>query len=86
MLSPTEVRTTVHGLVTDLLRETGPDVPELTGTEELHTLGLSSLALARLILELEEAVGFDPFEQDAVLSDVRSLNDLVTVYQRGLAA
>lgn len=86
MLTTTEIRAMVHKVVSDLLAETQTDVPVLTGKEELHSLGLGSLMLARLVIELEATIGVDPFEQDVVISDVRSLDDLVTVYERGLAA
>ena len=86
MLTNAQVRTTVHEVVIDLLRENQTEAPALTGREELHTLGLSSLTLARLVIELEAAIGVDPFAEDVVISDVRSLDDLVSVYERGLAA
>ncbi|WBO63438.1 phosphopantetheine-binding protein [Streptomyces camelliae] len=86
MLKTTEVRTTVYHVVTGLMRESNPEAPEPTGGEELNTLGLDSLTLARLIIELEAATGVDPFSEDVVLSDVRCLDDLVDVYERALAA
>ncbi|MFJ5532629.1 phosphopantetheine-binding protein [Streptomyces sp. NPDC093261] len=86
MLKTTEVRTIVYEVVTALLREDSPEVPEVSGDQELSALGLSSLTLARLVIELEAATGVDPFSEDVVLSDVRYLDDLVGVYERALAA
>ncbi|MFI9648084.1 phosphopantetheine-binding protein [Streptomyces sp. NPDC052040] len=86
MLKTTDVRTLVHQLVTGILREEAPDLPEPTGQEELAALGLTSLMLARLVIELEAATGADPFSEDVVLSDVRYLDDLAGVYERALAA
>ncbi|GHE14466.1 acyl carrier protein [Streptomyces alanosinicus] len=86
MLKTTEVRTIVYEVVAALLREDSPEVPELSGDQELSALGLSSLTLARLVIELEAATGVDPFSEDVVLSDARHLDDLVGVYERALAA
>jgi acyl carrier protein len=80
MLSTHDVRAAVCEEIRSLLAESHDSVPELTGTESLIGLGLSSLTLARLLLQLEERTGYDPFTEDVVISDVRSVDDLVAAY------
>jgi len=83
-----DIRATVTSQIRDLLAESvGEDqVPEITGEARLHELGLTSLLLARLIISLEMELGSDPFtEGDAVISDVRTVDDLIAVYERALS-
>lgn len=86
MLTRSEIRSTVYSEIIDLLAEAGTEVGGLTGAEPLHELNLSSLLLARLIIQLESAVGVDPFAEHAVLSDVGSVDELVAVYEDATAA
>jgi acyl carrier protein len=81
MLIATDVRDVVHEQIQSLLTEANGSAPPLSGAENLHELGLSSLMLARLIIQLEGELGVDPFAEDAVLADVRTVQDLVAVYQ-----
>lgn len=90
MLEATETTTDVRAVVTahirELLTEGGEPAPEITGTAALHELGLSSLMLARLLIHNENALDVDPFtEGDAVISDIRTVDDLVAAYETALA-
>ncbi len=58
---------------------------DLAGPEQLHELGLTSLLLARLVIELEERLGVDPFADQAEVFDARTVDALVAVYRRALA-
>ncbi len=85
MLAKTDVRTVVVREINTLLLEDSDEMEKLTGDEELHELALNSLMLARLVIELEAAVGVDPFLQgDMTISDIRSVNDLIAAYQGAL--
>jgi acyl carrier protein len=86
MLAAADVRTVVHQQIQDLMIEAHIEVTPLTGQELLHELGVNSLMLARLIIQLEAELGIDPFAKDVVISDVRSVNDMVNAYEGTSAA
>jgi acyl carrier protein len=75
----------VHQEIHDLLVEAKGTIEPLTGQEQLHQLGVTSLMLARLIIGLETALEVDPFAEDMTLSDVRSVDDLVLAYERAVS-
>lgn len=86
MLTGPDIQATVHREINALLSEAGHPTRELTGAEPLNTLGLSSLLLARLVIQLEEELGADPFEDgEYVISDVRTVEALTGVYAAVLA-
>jgi acyl carrier protein len=88
MLAKADVRDVVLEELAELLEEDLDDeeVPELTGEEELTELQLNSLALSRLLVRLEAAVGADPFaEGDLSIVDVRRVVDLVAAYENAVA-
>jgi acyl carrier protein len=82
MLTSTEIRSTVlEEIEALLLEETDEPVP-LSGRETVLELALNSLSLARLIIQLEAAIGVDPFTSgDKEISDMRSVDDLVSAYE-----
>jgi|RhiMethySRZTD1v2_1073278.scaffolds.fasta_scaffold841281_1 hypothetical protein len=88
MLAKVDVRAAVLEELFDLLeedREDEEEVPELTGQEELSSLGLNSLALARLLIRLEDAVGADPFaDGELSIVDVHRVTDLVAAYENAV--
>jgi acyl carrier protein len=45
---------------------------------------MGSLLLARLIITLEAELGVDPFAEDVLISDVRTVGELVAVYREAL--
>jgi acyl carrier protein len=62
------------------------DPAAITADARLHDAGVNSLMLARLLVQLEAELSVDPFgQEDAAISDVRSVNDLITAYQQALA-
>jgi acyl carrier protein len=82
-----DVHTVVEVEIHELLTESGADAVEIAAQDELVELGLNSLMLARLIIQLETALGVDPFADEiAEIADVRTVNDLVNAYERALAA
>jgi acyl carrier protein len=86
MLTRHDVETVVEEHICSLLTEAGeePDDP-ITGETELHELGINSLTLARLLIALDATFGVDnPFDNNEVLADVRSIGDVVGVYDRAL--
>ncbi|BCY08846.1 phosphopantetheine-binding protein [Actinoplanes sp. L3-i22] len=83
MLKITEVRAAVVAEIEALLLEEDEDTAQVRGTARLHDIGLNSLMLARLIVQLEGVVGGDPFVAGlAEIADVRTVDDLVAAYER----
>jgi acyl carrier protein len=86
VLTQADVRPTVLKEIQDLLLESSDEVVTLNGTETLHDIALDSLLLARLVVQMEAAVGVDPFaREEAAIADMRTVNDLVAAYEKGLA-
>lgn len=86
MLDSMGVRTVVHREIRDLLVESGGDDTAVNDHDQLYELGLNSLMLARLIIQLESEFGIDPFAaEDVVITDIRSVDDLAAIYQLALA-
>ena len=85
MLTTTDITATVHENINALLKEAGRPVTLLTGDEPLARIGLNSLLLARLIIQLEIEFGADPFEEEYVISDVRTVRELTDAYVETLA-
>ena len=54
------------------------------GNEQLGVLGVNSLLLARLIVQLNFELDVDPFAQDATIADIRTISNLVAIYERSL--
>jgi acyl carrier protein len=79
-----DVRVAIEKEIRELLPESDSELGPLTGEEQVHELGLNSLMLARLIIQLESTLGVDPFAQGASLVDARSIDDLVRVYENAL--
>lgn len=86
MLALSDVRAAVVKEIETVLLDDADEISQVTGTEPIHDIGLNSLLLARLIIQLEAAVGVDPFAAgDATLADIRLVNDLVAAYEKGVA-
>ncbi|MFD5075727.1 acyl carrier protein [Streptomyces sp. NPDC058274] len=87
MLDTTAIKAIVLEHISELLKEADVEHGEFTGAEALNAIGLSSLLLARLIIQLEIDLDVDPFaEEDLVISDIRTVDELVEAYARALSA
>jgi acyl carrier protein len=86
MLATNTVRATVHREIRALLQDTDRSVPEFSGDEGLTDLGLTSLLLARLIVQLETEFGVDPFAEEHDVFDARTVDALVGVYEQACRA
>ncbi len=84
MLAPSTIPTVVRNEIHVLLSESGDEIGNLDDNDQLHDLGLNSLLLARLIIQLETELGVDPFAEDMMISDARSVGALVAAYQQAL--
>lgn len=86
MLTKTDVQSIVEKEIRKLLLESNGKADALSAQDELYDLGLNSLMLARLIIQLEAEFGVDPFTEAEAIADVRSVGDLVGAYKRTLDA
>jgi acyl carrier protein len=72
----------IHTLLVELDED---DVVAVEATSALRDLGMDSLMLARLIIELEDDLGVEPFRSgEASVADLRSVGDLAQVYEDAL--
>jgi acyl carrier protein len=80
MLKIDQIRFTVLHDIVHLLDDDDLETDSLTDESRLTDIGLTSLLLARLTVQLEMRLGVDPFAQDLAISDVRTIGDLVAAY------
>lgn len=83
----TDIQTAVEGVIRKVAEERGLTLPALTPASEIvDELGFTSLMVAGLIANLEEALGVDPFQdEDVMITDIRTIGDLCSVYERCLS-
>jgi acyl carrier protein len=80
------VEIAIGNAIVDIVR--GRDIPLLEVRPELHLvhdLGFDSLDLARLVAELEIALGVDPFQYVSATA-VQTVGDVCVAYRRHLSA
>ena len=75
----TAIRTVLH--------DTGRDAKDVAPSMLLSSdLGLDSLDLAQTIVLLERSLGIDPFRSASTSRTVRTVSDLVAIYETALAS
>lgn len=75
------IATAIESVLRDTGRHTKPVEPELLLAADL---GLDSLDLAQTIVLLERSLGIDPFRSAATSRTVRSVSDLIAIYETAL--
>jgi acyl carrier protein len=85
MLRQAEVSAAVQEEIERLLTESTGEAESVAEQDNIYEIGFNSLLLARLLVQLEDAVGIDPFTTGASLGQVRSVAELVDVYKRAIA-
>ena len=79
---PAQIEAAVHSSIRAILVERGEVAPDFDAATHLNAqLGLSSLDLAVLVVELEAALGLDPFAKLVPVTSVRSVGDVVDAYR-----
>lgn len=83
-----DVRAAVERAIVDVLGDLADeDDFSLSADDQLHELGMNSLMLARVIIQLESALEVDPFSENAdsnPIADIRTVGDLSAAYERAL--
>lgn len=64
-----------------LLDEDGDEI-SISAADTLLGVGLNSLLLAQLLIQLEAEFDADPFASDVSIADMRTVGDLVAAYQQ----
>jgi acyl carrier protein len=75
------VATAIESVLRDTGRNTKPVEPPLLLAADL---GLDSLDLAQTIVLLERSLGIDPFRSASTSRTVRTVSDLVSIYETAL--
>jgi acyl carrier protein len=79
---PAQIKAAVHDSIRAILTERGEAAREFDAATYLNAqLGLSSLDLAVLVVELEATLGLDPFANLVPVTSVRSVGDVVDAYR-----
>jgi len=77
----------IQDAIKNLLMEDEHDLSSFSPQDQLVEMGLNSLMFAQLLVELESAVGVDPFADSNVsITDMHSVEDLTTAYSLALHA
>ncbi|MGF6189882.1 acyl carrier protein [Serratia sp. 2723] len=78
MLTQNEISETILKKISRLI---SVDVDDIDIFSTFDQVGLDSLSLAMLLIELEKILKHDPFgEGKALLSDMKSINDIINIY------
>jgi len=77
-----EVTRDIERVIKEIAAQNGMNLPELKDSMAIvDDLGFTSLTVAALIANLEEVFGVDPFmDENVMITDIRTVNDLSSVY------
>ena len=76
------VKSAVIDSIRPLAADNGPPTPDLTDDLVLLDSGLDSLAVAILVVRLEETLGFDPFAEPTDMAYPVTLGDFIRFYEQ----
>ena len=80
-VAATSIRATVISEIQQIAEENKKHLPPLTDDLLLLDSGLDSVAIAILVVRLEEALGFDPFTESDDVAYPVTLGDFIRVYE-----
>jgi acyl carrier protein len=82
----TAVETLIVEEIKALLLDQDSETDAFGLDDSLVKVGLNSLMLAQLLIQLEAELGADPFGDELSITDMRTVRDLVQAYQDALSA
>lgn len=89
MLKTLPSRVEIFGIIREeiekILKDRGETVSVRGSDTLIEGLGFSSLDLAHLLLELDARLEVDPFESFVSITTVRSVDDMIDVYEKFFA-
>lgn len=86
MLADTNIRDLIEARIRALLLDQDSEADTVSADAALSDIGLNSLMLAQLLIQLESALGVDPFQEQQSITDMRTVRDLVDAYEGALAS
>ncbi len=80
------VKAVIESVIKEVAESHDIELKAVKGNLELvDDLGFTSLMVAAIIANLEEELDIDPFEdEDVMITDIVTVDDLVKVYQQSL--
>lgn len=84
----TNVKTVIENVLKEVAETHDIQLSNVKGNLELvDDLGFTSLMVAAIIANLEEELDVDPFEdEDVMITDIVTVDDLIKVYQASVSA
>jgi len=76
------VRETIAATFQDVAREQNRKLEKLTDQLKLLESGLDSISFALIVMKLEDALGYDPFDGDRVVKFPVTYGEFVGLYER----
>jgi acyl carrier protein len=83
--APAPVRDLVYAQFTSVASEQHRNLAPLSDTLKLVDSGLDSLSFALIVMRLEDALGFDPFDTDEAATFPVTLGEFVRLYEKAAA-
>ncbi len=80
--TPATVRDTVIAQFVDVATEQHRRLAPLSDALKLSDSGLDSLSFALIVMRLEDALGFDPFDADETTTFPVTFGDFVRLYEK----
>jgi acyl carrier protein len=80
-LTDSEIEATIYRTIAEVLDRADKPVPRFDDETDLVATGLSSLDLAAVVAKLERRWKIDPFLEDKVITEVRTVGDFCRAYQ-----
>jgi acyl carrier protein len=75
------VRSTITSLFAQVATEQKRTLARLSDDLKLLDSGLDSLSFALIVMRLEDALGFDPFDSDVAVKFPVTFGDFVSLYE-----
>jgi hypothetical protein len=76
-----DINATIHRTIVELLEWSGRQPPDFDDSDDLVSIGLTSLDLAALVAKLQRHWKIDPFLEANTITEVRTVGDFYRVYR-----
>ncbi|HEX8186013.1 MAG TPA: hypothetical protein VF747_14715 [Blastocatellia bacterium] len=78
-----DLQKTINDVVLQIIRQRSTVIAEVSNEQRLVAdLSFSSLDIAQLVAVLEFKLGLDPFATQVAVTNIRTVGDLYTAYQK----
>ena len=76
-----DIEVTIHRTIVELLEWSGRVAPHFDDSDDLVSIGLTSLDLAALVAKLQRHWKIDPFLEVKTITEVRTVGDFCQAYR-----